>query len=172
MLSYLLDEKINLFFKNASFPIMGIILGIATNFGVVALFMLAIPSIILYKKNKSAVFLIWLTFFISFILAFILKLIVLRQRPTETFAYPFTDILNYSFPSMHSMIVFSLLPALNNHIKKQKYFWILFACLVSFSRIYFSFHFLSDVVFGAFAGYFTGCFLLEIYERRNHGKHK
>ena len=166
ILSYKFDERIDLFFKDIKFELLDIILGIITNFGVAVLVLSVIPSIILYKKNKRLVYLIWLTFIVSFILAFVIKLLFLRQRPIEAFTYPFTSIINYSFPSMHSMIVFSLLPLLNKHTPKNKIFWCVFAILVSFSRIYFSFHFLSDVVFGALFGYFVGDYLLKLYEER------
>lgn len=66
---------------------------------------------------------------------------------------------------MHAMVVFSLLPLLTKHLPKQNYFWLMFAFLVAFSRVYFGFHFLSDVVFGAVAGYFIGVWLLELYDK-------
>lgn len=136
--------------------ILNVVLSVITNFGVVIFVTLLLPSIALYKKNKRVVYALWLAFIASFILSFIIKMIVLRQRPIDTVTYPFTNIINYSFPSMHSMIVFSLLPFLVKFLPKQKYFWILFAFFVAFSRIYFRFHFLSDVVFGALFGYFIG----------------
>lgn len=164
LLSYKLDAQINLFFKNVKFAIFDVFLSSITNFGIVVIVILVIPSIILYRKNRKLVYLLLLTFVVSVVLAFIIKLIILRQRPTETFTYPFLNIINYSFPSMHSMVVFSLLPALSKYLPKQKSFWIGFAFLVAFSRIYFGFHFLSDVVFGALFGYFIGNFLLDLYE--------
>lgn len=166
ILSYMLDSEINLFFNVYRNPIFGSALSIIANFGVVLTVMLAIPSLIFYKKNKKILYLLLITFTASFILAFIIKLIVLRQRPIEAFTYPFVEIINYSFPSMHAMVVFSLLPALIKFLPKQKYFWILFSFLVAFSRIYFGFHFLSDVVFGALFGYFIGYFFVDLYEKK------
>lgn len=166
LISYKLDPQINLFFKNLKFPIFDVVFSIVTNFGVVILVALGVPSLVFFRKNRKLVYLLWLTFIISFILAFAIKLIVLRQRPIEAFTYPFTSIINYSFPSMHAMVVFSFLPLLIKYLPKQKSFWIIFAFLVAFSRIYLGFHFLSDVVFGALAGYFAGDFLLELYEKR------
>ena len=173
LLSYKLDPQVNLFFKGVKFPFLDVILSIITEFGVVVLVMLVIPSLILYKKKKKLMYLMILTFISSIILAFVIKLIVLRQRPIEIFThlnigiinYPVFSILYYSFPSMHAMVAFSLLPALLNHFKKQKSFWIVFAFLVGLSRIYFGFHFLSDVIFGALFGYFVGDYLLELYEK-------
>ena len=166
VLSYKLDPQVNLFFKNVKFPIFDAVFGIITNFGVVILIFLIVPSIVFYKKNRKLIYLLWLAFIVSFILAFVIKLIVLRQRPIEVFTYPFTHIISYSFPSMHAMIVFSLLPLLIKFLPKYRYFWIAFAFLVGLSRIYFGFHFLSDVVFGALFGYFIGNYLLKLYEKR------
>ena len=166
LLSYKFDVQVNLFFKNAKFPVIDTVLSIATNFGVVILIILITPSIILYKKNKKIVYALWASFTASIILAFIIKIIVLRQRPIDTFTYPFISIINYSFPSMHAMAVFSLLPLLAKYLPKQKFFWVIFAFLTAFSRIYFRFHFLSDVIFGAFVGYFVSIYVLELYEKK------
>ena len=164
--SYILDEKVNLSLKNLRYQLLDIPLSIITNFSVVVLVMLAIPSIMLYKKNKNSAYMLWAAFIISFISAFAVKMIVSRQRPMGEFYYPFTAIADYSFPSMHSMIAFALLPILIKYLPKQKIFWISFAFLVAFSRLYFSFHFLSDVVFGAIFGYAIGHFLLKYLKEK------
>ncbi len=164
IISFIFDEKIYVFFKDNHITILDLVLSLITNFGVVLIIFLLIPSLMFYKNSKKLAYLLWLTFIVSIILNFIIKLIIQRQRPLEAFVYPFVNILNYSFPSMHSMVAFSFLPILLKCLPKQKYFWIGFAFLISFSRLYFSFHFLSDVVFGALAGYFIGKFLLELHE--------
>ncbi len=165
LISYILDRQINLFFKNFRFTFFDVIFSIITNFGVVVLVTLIIPSVILYNKNKKSVYLLWSAFIASFISAFIIKLIVLRQRPIDAFTYPFTNIVNYSFPSLHAMVAFALLPLLLEFLPKQKNIWISFAFLVGFTRVYFGFHFLSDVVFGALFGYLAGNYLLDMYEK-------
>ncbi|MDP3765532.1 MAG: phosphatase PAP2 family protein [Nanoarchaeota archaeon] len=167
LVSYKFDNQVNLLFKGMRLQFFDAVLSITTNFGVVIIVMLIIPSIILYKRNKKLIYLIWSTFVISFVLAFVIKLIMLRQRPIEAFTYPFTHIINYSFPSMHAMVAFSLLPILTKYMPKQRFFWIIFVFLAAFGRIYFGFHFLSDVVFGALSGYFIGSYLLDL-----HGKGK
>lgn len=165
IVSYSLDQSANLFFKNAKLAFLDVILSIITNFGFVVAIILITPSYILYKKNKNSVYLIWLTFIASFTLNFIIKLIVQRPRPIGTFVYPFININNYSFPSAHSIVAFSVLPAIVKYLPKQKHFFIIFAFLVAISRVYFNLHFLSDVVFGALAGYFIGNLLLDLYEK-------
>jgi len=172
IISYKLDNQVNLLFTGLRFPLLDVVFGLITNFNLVILAMVVMPSIIFYRNKKKSVYLLWLTFLISVILAFIIKLIVLRQRPLEALVYqikpltyPLINILVYSFPSMHAMVAFSLLPVIIKYLPKQKFFWIIFAFLVAFSRVYFGFHFLSDVVFGGFLGYFIGNFLLEMHEK-------
>lgn len=158
-LSFLIDEPVNSFFKNARIPILDAILGILTNFGFVVIVMALTPSIILYKCNKKNIYSLWSVFFISVILSVILKLIIARQRPVEAFPFPFLNIIDYSFPSMHAVVAFSLMAMLNENLPKQKKFWVGFALLVAFSRIYFGVHYLSDVVFGALIGFFVGYYM-------------
>lgn len=163
--SYYFDNKAILFFKGVDSFILKTVFSIATNMGIIFVLIIALPSILLYKRSKKLTRLLWLTAFVSFALAFILKLIILRQRPENVLTFPFTHIIDYSFPSMHAMIVFSLLPLLAEAFPRYKYFWVTFAFAVAFSRVYFRFHFLSDVVFGAFSGYFIGDWLLYLHRR-------
>ena len=167
IVSYIFDEQVNLFFKNISFTFLNPVLSVISNFGILIAVMLVIPSLIFYKlKRKNLAYLLLLTFIVSFILAFVIKLIVLRSRPMGAFTFPFINITDYSFPSMHAMVAFSLLPVLIKYLPKQRIFLIIFAFLVGFSRIYFGIHFLSDVVFGAFAGYLIGDCIMKLHEKR------
>ena len=163
--SYISDDKISAFFRGSRSALFDAFFSIITNFGVVVVAMLVVPCLIFYKKNKKLVYLLLTTFFASFFIGFFSKLIVHRPRPIEPLTYIFLGLTDYSFPSMHSMVVFSLLPVLAKYLPKQKFFWIASAFLVSFSRIYLGFHFLSDIVFGALAGYFIGSYLLGLHEK-------
>lgn len=183
LLSYIFDSSVKLFFNGLKIPLFDSILSIITNFGVVIVVMLVIPTIIISKNDTKSqenrgfsrsrkfrklsweIKLLWLAFLSAVVLSFIIKLIFLRQRPYEAISYPMLNILNFSFPSMHSLVVFALLPLLSRFLPKQKYFWVIFAFMVAFTRIYFGFHFLSDVVFGAFSGYFTGILILELNDK-------
>ena len=183
LLSYIFDSSVKLFFNGLKIPLFDSILSIITNFGVVIVVMLVIPTIIIskndtksqenrgfsrsrkFRKFSPEIKLLWLAFLSAVVLSFIIKLIFLRQRPYEAISYPMLNILNFSFPSMHSLVVFALLPLLSRFLPKQKYFWVIFAFMVAFTRIYFGFHFLSDVVFGAFSGYFTGILILELNDK-------
>ena len=160
--SFLLDEKITSLFKNARIPSLDFVFGIITNFGIVLVIMLVIPMLML--KDNRKIYTLLLAFVSSVFISLIVKWMFLRQRPTG-FAYPFVKILSYSFPSMHAVVAFSLLPMLAYFLPKQKNFWIPFAFLVIFTRIYFGLHYLSDVVFGAMLGYSMGYLLLDLHLR-------
>ena len=161
-LSFLLDEKASHLFQNARTQLLDFFFGIITNFGIILAIMLIMPLLVLKDSKKTYALL--LTFFSSVLISLILKWMFLRQRPTD-FAYPLFKILSYSFPSLHAMVVFSLLPMLLYFLPKQKNFWVPFAFLVIFTRIYFGFHYLSDVVFGALLGYSLGYLLLDLHLR-------
>ncbi|HLC60287.1 MAG TPA: phosphatase PAP2 family protein [Candidatus Nanoarchaeia archaeon] len=169
-ISTFFDKAASLMIDNIKIPFLDFVLSIITNFGVVVMAMLAIPLIIFYNKDKKIIKLLFSAFITSFIFSLILKLVISRQRPAGVLYYPLLNIIDYSFPSMHAMIVFSLLPILLLYLPKQKTFWVSFAFLVAFSRIYFDFHYLSDVVFGAVIGFFIGNFLLEFYYKNKSFK--
>ena len=144
ILSFILDETISHLFEKTRIPLLDFIFGIITNFGIVLAIMLIIPLLML--KGSRKIYTLLLAFFSSVFISIVVKWMFLRQRPTD-FAYPFVKVLSYSFPSMHAVVAFSLLPLLIYFLPKQKHFWITFAFLVIFTRIYFGLHYLSDVVF-------------------------
>ncbi|MCR8433662.1 MAG: phosphatase PAP2 family protein [Crenarchaeota archaeon] len=86
-----------------------------------------------------------------------LKNIVRRPRPYVLFnsIEPLVKSDGFSFPSGHSSAAWALaLPfmmVINSH--KVKFTLVLFATLISFSRVYCGVHFLSDVIFGGCIGY-------------------
>ena len=169
-ISAVFDKTISSMFKGIKIIPLDFVFGIITNFGIALMLFLAIPLIILYRKDRKAVYFMIMAFASAILISFAIKLIILRQRPVETLYYPLIGIINYSFPSMHSMAVFALLPLLINFFPGKKYFWIGAAFLVAFTRIYLNFHYLSDVVFGIIAGYIIGKFFLKLYKKGIHEK--
>ena len=163
--SAVIDERVREIFENVKLPFLDFLLSIITNFSVVLILFLAIPSIIIYKKDKKIFYLLMLSFICAFLFSFALKLITERIRPTDTVYYPLINIINYSFPSMHAMVVFALVPLIIYFMPRQKYFWISLAVLVSFTRIYFNFHYLSDVVFGVIVGYLIGEIFVKLHNK-------
>lgn len=167
--SFLIDEKISYIFQNARIPVLDFVFGIVTNFGIVLAIMLLIPMLMVRDKRK--IYILLLAFFSAVVVSLLVKWMFLRQRPTDLI-YPLFKVLAYSFPSMHAVVAFSLLPMILHFLPKQRNFWIAFAFLVAFTRIYFGFHYLSDVVFGALLGYSLGCLLLDLHLRGKLWKKK
>lgn len=163
--SILIDDKVNSAMQYINIAFLDLIFSTITNFGVVIVVMVVVPSIMLYAKDKKLFYLLLLTLIISVLLSVLLKFIVLRQRPEDIITYPFTALISYSFPSMHALVMFSLLPILVEYLPKQKNFWTAFAFLIAFTRIYFRLHFLSDVVFGALIGYLLGILHISIHKK-------
>jgi undecaprenyl-diphosphatase len=100
----------------------------------------------------------WVAAVVSLLLAVALKEMFMRTRPLESAIG--TGILLYAFPSAHAAVAFSLVPVLDREFKRLKLFWIIFAVLVCFSRIYLGAHYLSDVVWGGILGFAIGSVFL------------
>jgi len=133
---------------------------------------------LIYKKKRQWILPLWFTLFASVIISFILKYIIQRPRPFQqgiisiTSALEQTNFLtwNFSFPSFHTMFVFSVIPLLSKEFPKLKKFWLVFAVLVGFSRVYFGLHFLSDVLVGGLIGYFLGVWIIRLEKEKEWGR--
>lgn len=162
--SFFLDKNAQYMVSLIKNNLFDIIFGWFTDFINIFVIFILITALFLWEEKKREwIFPLWLSFFISIILSYIIKIITLRPRPIET--SQILTGLNYSFPSLHATVLFAALPILNKEFPKLKFFWILFAFFVAFSRIYLEYHFLSDVVFGAFLGYLIGVFIIYIEEK-------
>ncbi|MBT4165516.1 phosphatase PAP2 family protein [archaeon] len=136
-----------------------------------------LTSLFLWKEHKRRWILpLWLSGVISIAISYILKVSVHRLRPFQkepieifvTILYFMKDNFNtwnFSFPSFQSMFVFSSLPILTKEFPRFKYIWLIFACLVAFSRVYFGAHYLSDVMAGAIIGYLIGYIIVKLEEK-------
>ncbi len=134
-----------------------------------------LTSLFLWSKNKRKWILpLWLTLFLSAVVAFLLKVMVQRPRPFQlgivstlpTLMEKSFTTWNFSFPSFQAMLAFCAIPILIKEFPKLKYAWILFAVLVAFSRVYFGLHFLSDVIVGGLIGYLIGTIVIK-YEKES-----
>ncbi|MBI2107603.1 phosphatase PAP2 family protein [Candidatus Woesearchaeota archaeon] len=159
-LSFKLDSYAYLLFRDARVLPLSIILGLLSNFGIVIIVLYLLPLFIFYKGNKKKskqgiIKPLLASLALSIIISLLLKSMLLRERPFDVFRD--FGIINNSFPSMHALVAFASLPILARNLRNARYFTI-YALLVAFSRVYFGYHYMSDVVFGIFAGYFTGMF--------------
>lgn len=138
------------------------------------LIMLVAASILIFfqKKNMKEKIKAILPFLISFtaniVIASLSKVIIARQRPftlgIETVAEIKPSYTKYdlSFPSFHSAIAFSAVPFFQGTLK---YAWLVFALLVSFSRVYLALHYPSDIITGAIIGYGIAFFIKKKFEK-------
>lgn len=101
---------------------------------------------------------------------YLIKIFIARPRPVEAMI----DVNGYSFPSGHATIAtlfcFLIIFAYKKHIKNKlmKFIFILFftisALAISFSRVYLSVHYLSDVVVGMLLGLLISSISVFVFE--------
>ncbi len=126
----------------------------------------------------------WLASAISFVFCAValsgllinaLKIVIGRARPKLWFSegiygfapLSFTESSYHSFPSGHSNTIMTLVLALCFFLPRNRR-WILiaFGCLVAFSRVVITAHFLSDILVGGLLGIATTYWLREEFTRR------
>lgn len=143
------------------------------------MFSFILTSLFLWSERKRKwIIPLWASLAVSVAVAFILKISVQRPRPFQLGIVPLIPILqeasfstwNFSFPSFQSMIAFCAVPILSKEFPRLKKFWIIFAVLVAFSRVYFGVHFVSDVISGGLIGYIIGLLVMNIEKENKFGE--
>lgn len=166
LVSFYLDAYVSALMTAIQHPFLKMILGTLGSIEVIVLVLCILPTIYLFLKHKlKEIIYLWLGLLYPLIATFILKLITLRERPMGSFN-PWGDFSS-SFPSMHSAIVFSLAFLLSRYLPRFTVGFYSFAGLIAFSRIYFNFHYFSDIVTGSIVGIGIGWFLYTI-SNHNH----
>lgn len=152
------DRKILSLVQSIRNPVLDTILGWFSSYTTIAVVMLIITSLFLYQaKKKKMIGPLCASFIVSVIISYIIKLIVQRERPFGVvMKVPVLGFTDFSFPSSHSASAFSTIAIFDAEFKRIKVFWMVFAGIIAFSRVYFAVHYPSDVLFGAILGYFVG----------------
>ncbi|MBS3156762.1 phosphatase PAP2 family protein [Candidatus Woesearchaeota archaeon] len=125
------------------------------------LFVVFVSYSFLLKNNKKIALLI-LSIVLSYLIGFILKLLIMRERPDAALFFE----SSYSFPSNHAATIFSTLPLMTKNFPKYIYLFFIVAILVSFSRIYLGVHYASDLILGGFLGYTIGLIVMKFGEKK------
>jgi len=162
-LSFLADNKILKIIPLIKNPILDYISHLLANFSSMLIIIVILISLFLLNKKKREWALpLGLGIISSYVITYVLKFIIARPRPLEIAMNFLFHLPDYSFPSAHAAAAFAALPILNKTYPKLKWLWILSASFVAFSRIYIEVHYLSDVVAGAFIGYLTSTFIINL----------
>jgi undecaprenyl-diphosphatase len=165
--SLIFDSNITLALSKIRNPVLDYILTVFSLNGMIMAGILLIPpTIYLFMKEKRMVLKYWFSFALTLLVMIALKMIVHRERPFQAFdltvplfllsaAYSTWD---FSFPSNHTALAFVALPFL-----KGKFFWIwlVISSLIAFSRVYFGFHYLSDVLASIIISYAISIFVIK-----------
>jgi undecaprenyl-diphosphatase len=130
------------------------------------------------EKKRKWIFPLWACLGLSAFVSFILKITIQRARPFQlglvqlipSLQSASYSIWNFSFPSFQSMLAFCAIPILSEQFPRLKKFWIIFAVLVAFSRVYFGLHFISDVIAGGLIGYLIGMIIVKEEKENKFGQ--
>ena len=121
----------------------------------------------LKRHDDRFIFLFFSGFGVTLILNTLLKLLTHRLRPLasdlskfalikENMLLPISYPTDFSFPSLHAMLAFTAATLLSSRMKKHRLKVYFVATLISFSRVYLTFHFPSDVICGMILGFLIG----------------
>ncbi len=165
-IALIFDEAISSFFKSAESPFLSDVFSVFQPVSAMILLAgLIIAFLVIEHKRRWAMPLI-VTLAAATLMSFIIKFIIMRPRPSGMVEnIMFTNLPDYSFPSSHTVFIFSALPILDKEFPKLKIFWWVLAILIALSRVYFQDHYISDVIFGGLIGYLVGHFVLRIEEK-------
>jgi len=168
--SFLLDGYVLRFFTylRESFRsnILDLVMGIFSSY-LIAGAVLVLYLMLLVKRRDARIANLALGgFAATFLISFLIKVLFARARPSPMPDIPLLRVPDFSFPSMHAALAFSTLPFVKRHFKRQSELWMAGCCLVAFSRLYFSVHYLSDVVGGILLGLAVGGAFLRWEKRK------
>lgn len=171
--SLLYDKEITLFItQNRIELINGFVIWLTNPLIIIAIFLLMTTLFLWSEKKRGWIIPLWLTIAKTSVIILLMKIIISRPRPFEILTFPLIkgvdyafSVWNTSFPSMHAALVFSLVPILDEEFPKLKWFWIIAASLIAFSRLYIGVHYTSDILAGCIIGLLVGHVILHLEKK-------
>ncbi len=161
IISFFLDKWVSASVVFLHNPLNDIIMHWITDLGSVIVVLLLMTSLFLWEEKKRKwIIVLLLGVGVAAGISSLIKFLVGRPRPV----IPQGLFPGSSFPSGHTTVAFATLPVLDKEFPKLKTFWLVFIILVGFSRLYFNYHFLSDVIGGALLGYIVGHYFVVVEE--------
>jgi undecaprenyl-diphosphatase len=179
-----MNSHILLFANKIDLDVIGAMSSFVTPFGVkVALFvsnigspysflLLAIAAVMIFWLYKKPYYLIQfiVTLGVGYLSVYVLKILIAKPRPVAALI----QVGGYSFPSGHatvatlfcSLLIFAYKDHIKNVFLRLLFIIILSisALAISFSRVYLSVHYLSDVVVGIILGLLISSLSVFIFE--------
>lgn len=166
LLSFFIDKYVLSLMASMQNPVLGYIMNWITSAGSVFVVMIFMTTLFMWEeKKREYIPVLWFSFIAAALITIILKFAFHLDRPFGAEHFLFLNILSYSFPSLHTAVAFAAVAVLDREYPMLKWFWVLFACLIAFSRLYIQAHYLSDVIAGALVGFAIGHWCMIIEER-------
>jgi undecaprenyl-diphosphatase len=166
LFSFLFDKIVHdIFLKNHN-PFFDFIFKFFSDVTVIVLFILLIVIVMLkIKKDNRYVPAFFASIFSTFVVTYYLKFFVARARPGGIELITYFNMVDYSFPSAHTALIFCMIPILDKSFSHHKKLWVFLGVMVGLSRLYLRVHYFSDVLFGAFLGLLIGELLLYLEKK-------
>lgn len=166
LFSFFIDKYVLSLMTAIQNPVLGSIMNWITNAGSVFVVLIFMTTLFMWEeKKREYIPVLWFSFLAAVLITIAIKFAFHMGRPFGTEHYLFFNILSYSFPSMHTAIAFAAVAVLDREYPMFKWFWVLFACMVAFSRLYIQAHYLSDTIAGALVGFSVGHWFLALEKK-------
>jgi undecaprenyl-diphosphatase len=165
IIAFFLDSLFVTIFSNLQNSFLDFIFTYLTDYILVVIIALVLPTVWLwFDHEEKKIIPLWTSFIGTGIIAYSIKILVQRPRPTDTNIFLATT--NSSFPSLHTATAFSVIALLSIMYPKYAKYFIAFAVVVAITRMYFGLHFLSDIIAGVTLGYFMGYGVMYLHTKR------
>ncbi len=163
IISFFIDELIVDFFVTHRVTYLNEFFILLTNLTTIyVIFTLTLLLAIPLKKRKEWILQSWMSLFVALLVVGILKWVIGRERPDVEHL---VENNSNSFPSGHSITVFSIFPVLEKYFLNISTYWFIIGILVMISRIYLGVHYPSDVISGMILGIFVGDVVLHFFKK-------